>query len=79
MSKILIGIVAVSTGIALTIAMTANAQATQMSPQLEQHHVNKRAQLLQMNIDLLKRETDRFPLMLPQPTKIERQDKYAVG
>lgn len=80
MTKILLSTVAIASGIALTISMAVNAHATQMLPNLEREHtVNKRAQLLQMNVDLLQRETDRLPLMLPQPTKIDRKNKYAIG
>lgn len=79
-SKVLIGIAVVASGVALAISMTANVQANQMPGNVEQQHsLNKRSQVLQMNMDLLKRAPDSFPLMLPQPTKIEQPNKYAIG
>jgi hypothetical protein len=79
-SKVLTGIAVFASGVALAISITATAQANQMPGNVEpQHSFHKRSQMLQMNIDLLKRAPDSFPLMLPQPTKIEQQNKYAIG
>jgi hypothetical protein len=80
MSKILTGIAVVASGIALAISMTASAGTTQVPEHSErQHSVDKRSQVLQLNIDLSRPESDRFPLMLPQPTKIDNPRKYAIG
>jgi hypothetical protein len=79
-SKVLSGIAVAASGLALAISIATNAEATQMPGDFgQQHSFNKRSQALQLNANLLKRASDRFPLMLPQPTKIERQNKYAVG
>jgi hypothetical protein len=79
MSKILSGIAVVSSGLALAISMSASAGTTRVPGDSEQHAVNNTSPVLQLNIDLLSPESDRFPLMLPQPTKIDRPSKYAIG
>mgnify|MGYP003507790833 CR=1 FL=1 len=79
MSKTLIGIAVVASGLALAISINANAATTQVPSGAEPHAVNKRSQVLQLNIDLFSPEPDRFPLMLPQPTEIDRPSKYAIG
>ena len=78
--KVLSGFAVAASGLALAISVVTNTEASQMQADFgQQHSFNKRSQALQLNADLLKRASDRFPLMLPQPTKIERQNKYAVG
>lgn len=84
MSRVLIGIAVVTAGLALTISMSVNAAATQTQSGVELHAigVNSGSQRsggrLEMNDGRLP-ESSRFPLMLPQPTKVDEQNKYNLG
>lgn len=84
MSRILIGVAAVASALALVISMSANAASAQPPGAMEQasQSGDRRLQWLITNSDDTQSETpagNRFPLMLPQPTKVEGQNKYDLG
>ena len=84
MPRILIGIAAVTSGLALLISMSVNAASIQAPGEIDQdsHAGDKRLQLLNTNSEIMESETptgNRFPLMLPQPTKVEGQNNYDLG
>lgn len=83
MTKILIGIAAVSSTLALAISLSANATEAQLAGSIEQDYRpdTNRLQLLDVNPRIVEPEAfniKRFPLMLPQPTKIEQPSRYAL-
>ena len=84
MSKILIGIAAVTSGLALIISMSANAAPTPTSRGHEgdSQTFNKELQLLNTTVEMIESESrsnQRFPLILPQPTKINDQNSFDLG
>jgi hypothetical protein len=86
MSKILIGIAALTSGLALVISMSASASSMEASGDMTQEFraVDKSKRPLQLNTNSEITESEmpnrsRFPLMLPQPTKTEGQNTYDLG
>jgi hypothetical protein len=84
MSKILIGIAAATSGLALTISLSADASSVEASGELKQDFraLEKRLQLLNPNGEITESEMpsrNRFPLTLPQPTKTNGQYKHGIG
>ena len=81
MSKILIGIAAVTSGLALVISMSASASSVEASGEMKQEFraVDKGPLQRNTNSEIAESEIpsrNRFPLMLPQPTKTEDQNTY---
>lgn len=84
MSRMLIGIAAVTSGLALLISMSANAASVQAPREMEydSRSGDKRMPLLKPNREIMESETatgGRFPLMLPQPTKVDGRNTYDLS
>jgi hypothetical protein len=84
MSKILIGIVAVTSGLALAISISASASSVEASGEIKQDFsaVDKGPLRLNTNSEITEVEMpsrNRLPLILPQPTKTEGQNTYGLG
>ena len=82
MSKVLIGIAVVTTGLAFALSASAGPTTAQPTGSAKQdsHAFDNRSQLLEMSPEIMELESPtKFPLMLPQPTKIDGQNKYDLA
>ncbi len=84
MSKVLIGIAVVITGLALSISIGANAATAQTQGAGEQQAQTPDQGLQRPNINLEMLDGKGpanigFPLMLPQPTRIFEPNRYGLG